>query len=103
MLSSILVSLALDCITDLRSPVPTFDYLKTVNTYLTMGNGYFLVSDGDSILGKHVFWTLLENGALLADHVWVKVISLYVKDINRAELEIWLLIRAEMGLFHSQM
>lgn len=51
--SSILVTLALDCIRDSRSPIPTFDYLKTVNTYLTMGNGYFLVFDGDSILGKH--------------------------------------------------
>lgn len=46
---------------------------------------------------------LLQNGALLADPVWVKVIFLYVKDINRAELEIWPLIRAGMGLFHSQM
>ena len=53
--ASILVSLALDCIRDSRSPVPTFYYLKTVNTYLTMGSGYFLVSDGDSILGKHFF------------------------------------------------
>ena len=46
---------------------------------------------------------LLENGALLAAHVWVEVISLHVKDTNRAELEIWPLIRAGMGLFHSQM
>ena len=46
---------------------------------------------------------LLENGLLLAAHVWVEVISLHVKDTNRAELEIWPLIRAGMGLFHSQM